>query len=308
MVFNYMEVLPFVSVIVPTFNAGENLDNLIERLSAQSYPPDRFEVIVVDDGSSDCSIDRLAKGRCFYDSLNMQIVRQANQGSYAARNSGIMRASGEILVFTDSDCSPVETWLEDGVRAMLELGADLIGGHVCFTFMRDRPNCAEIVDSTTNMQVEFDVKERKAAKTANLFVRRPVFDAVGLFPQEQLSGADVVWTQNATKAGFTLRFCKDAKVLHPARSWFAMVSKQIRVGIGQTKGQMVSGKSLIYMLTKGLYGAKGNIESRKSRRLYLSVRQKVGYDIALIVSRASTFAGRIWGITFILLSRQKSKQ
>lgn len=87
-----------ISVIVPTYNGGTKLEGLLRSLQGQDFP--NFEVIVVVDGSTDDTIERL-KHWAWWERL--RIVSQANGGRAAARNAGVREAKGDLLVFFDDD-------------------------------------------------------------------------------------------------------------------------------------------------------------------------------------------------------------
>lgn len=93
--------MPRVSVIVPTYNRRRLVVEAVESILRQSYGD--FEVIVVDDGSSDGTSDALG---VFGDSV--RVVRQENRGPAAARNRGLAHSGGELIAFLDSD----DLWLE----------------------------------------------------------------------------------------------------------------------------------------------------------------------------------------------------
>ena len=103
---------PLVSVVVPVYNAEEFVGAAIESLLAQDYSS--FEVIVVDDGSSDASADVAGSFP------GVQVVRQSNAGPAAARNAGIERARGEFVAFHDADDLVPPTKLSVQVRFLLE--------------------------------------------------------------------------------------------------------------------------------------------------------------------------------------------
>jgi glycosyltransferase involved in cell wall biosynthesis len=99
-----------LSVVVPTYNRSAVLRVCLRALAAQTLPADRFEVLVVDDGSSD---DTESVVRGFEDELPVRYLRQpTNRGRAAARNRGIHEATGDVVVFVDSDVFPVPGFLE----------------------------------------------------------------------------------------------------------------------------------------------------------------------------------------------------
>jgi glycosyltransferase involved in cell wall biosynthesis len=92
------ENLPLVSVIVPSFNNGRFIVSAIESLFRQTYPKEKIEAIVVDDGSTDNTLEVLGKSRA-----NIVCICRDHRGIASARNAGISRARGEIIAFLDSD-------------------------------------------------------------------------------------------------------------------------------------------------------------------------------------------------------------
>lgn len=216
----------FVSVIVPVYNDPRRIVTCIRALLAQTYPRDRYEVIVVDNGSTDGTAEAAAREPVTV------LVERAIRTSYAARNRGLAAAKGEVIAFTDADCTPSARWLEAGVEALEAHAADLAGGAVRFVASA-RPSGAEIYDSISNMQQERNIRERGVAKTANLLVRAAVFGSVGPFPAALPSGGDVHWTGRATGAGFRLVYAPEAEVTHPTRRLLALLGKQYRVGRGR---------------------------------------------------------------------------
>ncbi len=171
---------PFVSVIVPVYNAPEDIRNCLGSLVEQTYPDKRWELLVVDNDSTDRTPEVVKE----YDEA--KLLRELEiQGSYAARNKGMKNADGEIIAFIDSDCTPEPDWLEQGVKGLSCKSADLGGGKVRFTYSSTH-SAAEMYDSMVNMQIEQNIKERSVAKTANLFVRKEVFEAIGMFFGSQI--------------------------------------------------------------------------------------------------------------------------
>ncbi len=283
--------LPFVSVVVPLLNDERRIAGCLRALLSQTYPRERYEVIVVDNGSTDGSCIAV---RLFPVTL---LSETATRGSYAARNVGLRRARGEIYAFTDSDCTPAPGWLAEGVRA-IQAGADLAGGNVRFVFS-PRPSGAEIQDAIANLRVERYIREEGAAVTANLFVRAAVFAAVGPFASGLGSGGDKLLTQAATRAGYRLVYAPAAEVAHPTRRLAALLKKQYRVGRGHRSLRAASRAA-------GGGGAAGSRRGRL-RRLARTLRGFAPERISL-VARAMRSHGvaatpglllRTWGAAWL---------
>ena len=114
------------SVIIPTRNRASSLQRTLESLSHQRFDPNDFEVIVVDDGSV-VPVDSRELG----DGYQISVVRQEHSGPSVARNRGARLARGELLIFLDDDCTPVEhSWLEDYVSAYRLTPAMALGGPI----------------------------------------------------------------------------------------------------------------------------------------------------------------------------------
>lgn len=115
---------PLFSVIIPTYARPERLKNCLQSLTQLDYPGDRFEVIVVDDGSPTPMESVVAP---FREKLHLTLIRQANAGPAKARNAGAEQANGKFLAFTDDDCTPTSDWLKT-LESRFETAPDCIVG------------------------------------------------------------------------------------------------------------------------------------------------------------------------------------
>ena len=221
-----------VSVLVPVFNDPTGIENILHSLVRQSYPKHLYEIIVIDNGSTDKTYQVASKFQQNYPDMIKVLVEDSIQSSYAARNTGYTASKGEIIAMIDADCTPIPEWIENGVYVLHENNADMVGGKVAFQFS-SKPGPAEMYDAISNMQMKQNIEERGVAKTANLFVRRTIFESIGPFPPNLKSGGDVNWTGKATHAGFRLIYSEKPKVTHPTRQFKALLMKQHRVGTGQ---------------------------------------------------------------------------
>ena len=215
-----------VSVIVPVYNAEKALPRLMASLRGQSYPRDRVEIILVDNNSTDHSGEVIKR---WPDVIKLEFIPW--QSSYAARNIGIERATGEVLAFIDADCWAHPDWLRAGVRALQEKRLDRVAGRVEFV-LSQRPNIYEVFDSSLNFRQD-DFAARGWSGAGNLFARRQLFKEVGLFDEAVISQGDCEFGLRATRAGKSLGYAPDAVIYHRARATLsALVRKWIRTEYG----------------------------------------------------------------------------
>jgi glycosyltransferase involved in cell wall biosynthesis len=198
-----------VSVVVPVRDGAHVLSGCLDALGAQVGAP-AYEVVVVDNGSSDGSGD-LARAH----PAVTRVVVEATPGSYAARNAGIAAAAGDVLAFTDADCRPRPDWLAAGLQALVD--ADLVGGAVV-PVRSAAPTVWERYDRAVYLDQARAVRDEGYAATANLLVARRVLDAVGPFDATLRSSGDLEWGQRATAAGWRLVHAPDAVVDHQPRT------------------------------------------------------------------------------------------
>jgi glycosyltransferase involved in cell wall biosynthesis len=200
---------PRVSVIVPNRNGRRHLEKLIEALSAQTLPHSGFELVVGDDGSDDGSLEWL-QGR---PESWIRVAAGPPRNSYAARNRAVAESRGEVLAFCDADCVPEPDWLERGL-AVLEQ-TDLVAGRIRFILPSQR-TVWTLLDMDTSKDHEREV-ENGTAETANLFLRRDLFDRVGGFEEIISEFGDFDFVQRAVQHGAALIFAPEVVVWHPTR-------------------------------------------------------------------------------------------
>jgi GT2 family glycosyltransferase len=215
-----------VSVVVPVCNVVAELPALCEALARQSLPPDRAEVLFVDNGSSDGSVAWLER---WLPENGRLLFSPRPYNAYAARNEGIRRACGQVVAFTDADCRPERDWLEQGLAAV-QL-AQRVAGRIVVQ-RSSQPNWVERLDASRFLRQQRYVVESFAA-TANLFVRMKVFESVGHFDERLISGGDQEFGARAHAVGASIDYAPGAIVRHPARRRFGdLLGKAHRVGVG----------------------------------------------------------------------------
>lgn len=117
-----------ISVIIPTLNRAVLLDQVLAAVLKQTFPQERFEVIIVDNGSTDNTAEICEKWQNQF--LYFRYLYDNHPGLHVGRNLGCMEAQSNILVYGDDDLFPSETWLEGMYRGLTETDAVLVGGSI----------------------------------------------------------------------------------------------------------------------------------------------------------------------------------
>lgn len=226
-----IDATPRISIIIPVFNDLKSLKKVIQAVIAQDYPKDKVEVIVVDNGSTEKIKDYLSE----INDNNILFIEELNyKGSpYSCRNRGIEKSTGEVIVLLDATCIPGQGWLYSGIQELIQSSADFVGGDVQFD-VSETPSIAEIYDATMNVRMDLAIRQRNCAFTANLFIKKKLFDRIGMFPEGIRSGGDVRWTKKATKNGAVLTYSKSAVVLKKTRNKKQIFAKKRRTSEFQT--------------------------------------------------------------------------
>jgi glycosyltransferase involved in cell wall biosynthesis len=205
--------LPTVSVVVPAFRHSNRLRACLTALAAQDHPTDRLEVVVVDDGSPTPLAPALES---FTDRLRLRLHRQPNAGPAVARNTGARLASGEILAFTDDDCTPARDWARQLSLAVRGRPDALVGGRVENTLLSDRfaEASQQLIDFLydwygADREGRFFVSENLAA-SREAFLQSGGFD--GSFPRPGAEDRELC--ERWTRAGQPLVFEPAAVVGH----------------------------------------------------------------------------------------------
>jgi len=182
------ESRPLISVIVPVYNAERYLTQCCEALLDQTYPLDRYEILMVDNNSTDRSYAVIAE--FVRKSGRIQLLSEPEQGSYAARNLALRQANGRILAFTDPDCVPHRDWLSRIEEDLRDEKIQIVLGDRLFATSMGTLGCLEAYESAMAARVyEKGEARHYYAYTNNMGIRRAVFDAIGEF--ERLArGAD----------------------------------------------------------------------------------------------------------------------
>lgn len=181
--------VPFVSIVILTFNSEKTLDSCLHAISLLDYPAERLEVIIVDNGSND---------------LTLRIARKHSSRCYAKpdakitelRNFGAGQARGEIIAFVDSDCEVETKWL---MSALCHLKNPDVGLTGCNYAIPDDGHWIEKAWGATGSCI---VQEASFVPAGNMLLRREVFEEIGGFDQNLETGEDTDLCARITGKGY----------------------------------------------------------------------------------------------------------
>jgi glycosyltransferase involved in cell wall biosynthesis len=213
---------PEVSVVVPTWRRPALLERCLEALVRQSLAPERYEIVVCDDGPDDATralVERLADAHRARGLAIDYVPVTATQGPAGARNAGWRHARGKTIAFTDDDTIADPHWLEAGLQALAG-GACAASGTIV----------VPLPEHPTDYEADASGLERAEFATANAFVERAALVAVDGF-DERFTAA---WREDSDlqfsllAAGGRVVKATQAIVVHPVRParWGVSLSQQ----------------------------------------------------------------------------------
>ena len=219
--------MPYFSVIIPVYNRPDEVRELLESLSKQTLKD--FEVLLIEDGSVN-RCDTVAQE--FDKDLNICYFYKENSGRSLTRNYGMERASGEYLIFFDSDCIIPERYFEI-VKARLEEDyVDCFGGpdaaHTSFSNLQKAISYSMTSFFTTGgIRGGKKGMEKFTPRTLNMGFSKEVYKRVGGF--KDMFGEDIDLSLRIQKAGFHTVLIRDAFVYHKRRVSFRSFYRQVSV-------------------------------------------------------------------------------
>jgi glycosyltransferase involved in cell wall biosynthesis len=179
---------------VPLHNEERWIDECVRSLLAQDYPQDRYEIVVVDNNSTDTSAARVQQYP------RVRLFHERQQGDFAARNRGVRESTGEIIAFTDSDTAPLPGWLRAIVDGMESTGASLLVGRLEFgNGAGGLALLAAYEAEKGHFVFSSAIAPLYYGYTCNMAVRREVFEQMGTFAPV-FRNADVVLVRKVVDA------------------------------------------------------------------------------------------------------------
>jgi glycosyltransferase involved in cell wall biosynthesis len=198
-----------VTVGVSTYQRSRLLQRLVAALAAQTLPPDRFELVVYDDASTDETAEVLERVKRTVP-FSVRVLRgEHNLGQAAGRNRAWAAALAPIVAFTDDDCQPTPGWLEAGLAAMGTAPRVVVG--------RTVPHPDEVHRLLRPFSRSLRVESVKFFETCNIFYRRRDIESAGGFDESMRTGEDTELGLRVTSQGTEAVFASDALVFHEVR-------------------------------------------------------------------------------------------
>ncbi len=239
----------FISVITPSYNRASELEHLMRSISAQSIDHNLFELIISDDGSTD-DTEALINSWQEKASFSIKYISQENKGPGAARNHGLEKSIGELILFIDSDCEAHPKWIETIVDEYHKSEFDACGGpdggKKDFTLLQKAIDYSMTSFFTTGGMRGHSEKmiSKFYPRTHNMGVKRDKYEAVGGFGNLR-HGQDIEFSHRIRTSGGKIRFIKNALVYHRRRTSLRQFIKQVfnwgvaRINLGKIDTAML---------------------------------------------------------------------
>jgi glycosyltransferase involved in cell wall biosynthesis len=249
---------PFVNIIVPVYNGAAYIENCIGSLLRQSYPSEKYEVIIVDNNSTDNTAAVIKNYAVTY------ALEDRIQTSYAARNKGIQTALGDIMAFTDADCIADENWILNGVKPFENSHIGGVGGRVKAykpgNYIERYQARKDVFGQRKHLSRSKLLQREGKIVTCNAFYRKDVFAKIGLFNPTLVSGGDYDFSLRVQKeTNYALHYEPDAIVYHQHRSSLVQFWKQYykyglgRIYLAKNHKQEEFSKRIQFGYTKQIY-------------------------------------------------------
>ena len=241
------DISNIISVVIPVFNGGKTIWLLLDSLRRQIIRP--FEVIVVDNNSTDLTKDVVRKWQIENPDFPLTIIDESRQGRTFARNKGAGIAKGDYIAFFDVDCVVHERWLLESMKVIEKIDAAVIGGVVA-AYHPDNTvekvlhflHCPKALDDIAFKSIDqWDIM-RGAIETNNVVIEKRAIEAVGGFDEGRYfcTGEDFDLFLRLCKAGEKLiGLHRNLVVFHQHRSNVKAMVRQV-FGYGYSFAECVS--------------------------------------------------------------------
>jgi glycosyltransferase involved in cell wall biosynthesis len=214
------------SIIIPVYNRPQEINELLQSLTKQTFHKS-FEVVVVEDGSN-LKADEIVKN--YSEKLNIKYFFKENSGAGASRNYGMQKASGSYFIIFDSDCIIPPNYLVEVEKALSKNYTDAFGGadaaHKSFTTIQKAINYSMTSFFTTGgIRGSKKAVDKFQPRSFNLGISKKAFEKTAGFSKMKI-GEDIDLTFRLWEHNFETQFIENAFVFHKRRSTFKQFFKQ----------------------------------------------------------------------------------
>jgi len=222
---------PYISVIIPVYNCPHGLKDTLKSVVDQNYPKDCYEILPIDNNSTDETPEIIKRYQKKFPNLVRGLSELDIQSSYAARNKGIKNANGDIFVFIDADMWVENDWLSKIAEEFQDGKPKYLGYNV--EIVSEKENLVSLYNKYNGFQIKRFIEDHHFTGAGCLAASKEVFDEVGLFDHNLISGGDNEFGNRVFDAGFELDYTSKTKAYHPARdSFYSLIKKTFRIGRG----------------------------------------------------------------------------
>jgi len=218
-------VIYLISIVIPAYNAEKTISRTIEALLEQNYPRKNYEIIIVDDGSTDKTVDTVSK-------FPVKLIKLKHKGPANTRNVGAKRSKGSVVLFTDADCVPDRNWIKNMTEPFKD--PKIVGVSGTYKTLNSDKLMARFVGYEIEHRHEKMKKQKyidfigtfSAGYRRNIFLKFKGFDT----RFKTSSGEDPELSYRIAKAGLKMVFQKKAfvKHFHPDTIWKYLKQKYYR--------------------------------------------------------------------------------
>ena len=222
-----------VSIIIAVRNEEENILNLLKDISVQNYSKRNIETILVDDGSSDKTLQILKENKSRFD-FKLYPISNGNKGKKQAIQEGVMHAKGNILLFIDADCRLNKNWAIEMLSIFNDKSVSMVSGPVMFieNNIFDKIQNLEFLSLIGTGAASIGLQRPLFCNGANLAIRKTVFEKNKNKIRNEISSGDDVFLMHSVKKNSkkSIRFMKSFEAIV-----FTQPKKNINDFINQRK-------------------------------------------------------------------------
>jgi len=251
-----------IAVIIPFYNAEENINSALSSLSQQEVFPD--EIILVDNGSTDNSLKIIQEFKEVNKGLTIVLASESKKGPAAARNKGLGLAHADAVAFMDSDCIAEKDWVKNLKELYQDPSVCAIGGVTRIYEPRTSIEKVQAMDEFYSAKIDYTRKSHlllgNLLVTNNSSYRKEIINKLGGFDDSFLVGEDVDLymrlLERLTSEEKVLVHCDKVKMWHRPRKTFAELIRQkfsYRVALARLVKRHFKGKAILNIPSLGLF-------------------------------------------------------